>query len=418
MRQAPHHHQWHIPIAASIGSALEYYAFITFILLADPLSHVFFPAGDPNTNILKTLAIFTIAYITAPVGSLIFGTISDRLGRKRVFIVSLWLMAGSATLMGLLPGYATVGIWGSLILVALRFLQGLAQGAEIAGGMVFVAEHSKDKQRGFHCGLMFMGIGLGASLATLISYLLHQFLTNQQIIAWAWRIPFLLSIVLGLVGYWLRRSVQESPAFLAEAHHPKFALWTLLKSHPVSLLQGMGLVIFGASLVTFGLLLPHFLHTQFHYPSHLVFLALTIAFSGNALFLPLFGWISDQWGRKRLYACMLIITLICLPLGMWMLSSHAITGLFIFVIGYYFLLTSLAANYVPMLTELFPTQYRFTGVGTAYTYCFTLAGFIPLLATWLIHITGSVYSVLDLLSALGVITLITLLTLKKHPFKA
>lgn len=426
MRQVPHKKHWPLLAATAIGSGLEYYAYVTFILMAGTLSQVFFNTPQASSNILKILAIFAVAYLMAPLGGIIFGTLGDRYGRKRIFILSIWLMAIAATLIGCLPSYATAGTLGITLLIALRFIQGLAQGAEVSGGMVFVAEHSSpspptplpqrgegSNRRGLHCGFMFMGIGLGASLATFVNYLLHHWLTNPEILDWGWRLPFLLSIFLGVIAYWLRRKTHESPAFLTQIERPKFALHDLLTTAPRTLLQGMGLVFYGASLITFGGLFPYFLHTAFHYPLHWVYLLFTIALVSNAFLLPVFGWLSDHYGRKRCYGISVAVALILIPVLMSTLQLHSIAWLLVFMLIYHLLMTSIAANYVPMLNELFPTKYRFTGVGAAYTSCFSIAALVPLFATALLQWTDNPYSVLVLLSITGLVSLATLFSLKR-----
>lgn len=203
-----------VTLITSVGSALEYYDFITYILLASYLSQVFFPESDPIAGSLETLAVFAIAYIARPVGGLIFGHFGDKFGRKKVFLASILLMAASTFAIGLLPSYHAIGVLGAILLVVLRTIQGLSQGAELPGAITFIAEHASRTKRGSQLGLMMFGVALGAMLSTLVNLILHYNLDTAQFITWGWRIPFLIGGVLAIVGFYLRRSIPESPIFI------------------------------------------------------------------------------------------------------------------------------------------------------------------------------------------------------------
>ncbi len=400
----------HLIIAALIGSGLEYYSYINFLLLSSILSRVFFPTGD--FALVKTFMLAAVSYLCYPIGALFFGTLGDRIGRKKIFLLSIWLMSMASVLIGCLPSYNQIGAWAISYLVVLRILQGLSQGAEITGGMVYIAEQTTAKTRGLSCGFMLMGVGLGASLSSLVVYLLHVFFSHQQMVGFAWRIPFLLSLLLGIVAYWFRRHSDESPEFTQQKQHYRFALLALLKQQPASLVHGILLVLFGACLVTFGLLLPSLLQAQYHYSSHLSLLALTIGLSGSAPFLPLFGWLSDRHGRKRCYLLLLTLSLFYLPVMVWLIGLNDTWIIFMSILLYHILLTGLAANYVPLLTEFFATEWRYTGVGISYTLCFSLAGALPMVVGWLLLTTASLWPIIGLLVTIGVMTLLAVLRLQ------
>ena len=376
MRQVPNNRPLLTAALASIGSGLEYYAFICFALQATVFSKLFFGGISSRFALLETLATFAAGSVMTFFGGFFFGVIADRIGRKKVFLAAVGLMTVATVGIGLLP--VGFGLYGSALLLLFRILQGTAQGAELPGAITFICEHAQDRARGLSTGLLFLGVGLGAGLATLVNFLINHYFTAAEITAYAWRIPFLAALVLGGVGYLLRRKTLETPIFLKQ--HQEVKTFFTAQLPGLKILQGLGLVWLGAVMVSLGLFWPSFLTQYLHYQETQVFLAMTCAFVITALFLPVFGYLSDRLGRKNLY----LISLILLGLTLYPMLQHLQTGtshyLFLFSFWYYLMIVMLASNYPVMLAELFPTRIRYQSVALSYAGCYAIAGLIPVLA--------------------------------------
>lgn len=405
-----------ITLISSLGSALEYYDFIIYILLAPFLSQVFFPTADARAAMLATLTVFAIGYIARPVGGLIFAHFADRYGRKRVFTLAIGLMALSTLVIGLLPTYAHWGLVSTMLLFSCRLLQGVSQGAELPGAITFIAEHAMLQKRGLNLGLMFMGVSLGATLSTLVNYGLHVFLDFQQILAWGWRIPFLLGAVLGLIAYYLRRYSSETPLF-QQQQQPLAAsipMMQVLRYHLPSTMRGIMLTLFPACFILFALFLPTYLQLTFQYSSRDVYLAMSISLVWSGVLLPLFGALSDQIGRQRLYligSCASLVTLYSL---FNLLHWHSLLALYGFMMSYQTLVAMLAACYPSLLAESFPTRVRFSGVAICYNLSFLIASFTPMIASLLISHIQQPAHISFMFMPLIVVGMVAVSRLPKH----
>lgn len=372
-------------LLASIGSGLEYYCFITYALLTPFLSELFFVKENPHLALLNAMIIFAIGYLTAPIGALFFGRYADAHGRKPTFIISLSLMAVVTFLMGCLPSFAHIGYLAVVALVILRLLQGIATGAEIPGGITFIVEHTRDKNRAFLCGLMFFSVAIGAMLSTLVNFLLNHFLNHAQMLQFGWRIAFYLGGLLGIIGILIRRNAKETPLFLTHAKAHQTICWqeimqlTFIKKFIV----GFGVMLLPASMVTFGLFLPAFYQSYYQIAPADGNLAMTTGFFVSAFALPVFGIIADKIGHKNWYMIAAIITLFLFTPTFLALNLSGKAGLFLNAIIFYFLIVGMAGVYPSLLAELFPTTTRYTGVGLTYMLCYSVVGFVPLLINYL-----------------------------------
>ena len=369
----------YIALMSSIGSAMEYYCFITYILLSSYISELFFPASSGNTAMLYTLLLFAVSYLVMPISAVSFGFFADRIGRKQVMVVALMLMAIATFAIGILPSYQTIGITATISLFALRVLQGLAQGAELPGAITFISEHAQDKNQGVLCGLLFFAVGTGALLSTFVNYLLTSFLSRQEMLTYGWRIPFLLAGLLGIIGWKIRQTTTETPLFLQQQkiEIARVPIVTLLKDYFPKVLIGFSLVWSGAVLVNFGLFLPSFLQLNFGYSPRDTYLATTLVFAMDFL-LIIFGLIADKITLKRFYLIGIIINLIAIYPLCYLLNFKSIIILFAFSMLYHLLILFLAASYPAMIARLFPTKVRYSGVALAYLGAYSIAGLAPL----------------------------------------
>lgn len=365
---------------SSFGAAIEYYSFITYIMLSNYLGVLFFPKSDPHIRMLNALLLFAIGYAVTPISAVIFSFFADRTGRKKTMLTALMLMAIATFLMGLVPSYQAIGISATIIFFILRILQGLAQGAELPSAITFISEHAKDKQQGRFCGFLFFAIGTGALLSALVNYIITSVLSEQAMYAYGFRIPFLLAGVLGIIGYKIRKNTCETPFFLAQkkATLASIPIITVIKKHFPKILIGFGLVWSGAVLVNFGLFLPSFLQMHFGYLPKDTYLATTLAFFLDFLLIFL-GSIADKITFRRLYLIGIVINMFAIYPVFLLLKFKGLGVLFIFVQLYHLLILCLAACYPAMLTRLFPTNVRFSGVSLSYLSAYSIAGFVPLI---------------------------------------
>ncbi len=391
-------------LAASLGSGLEYFAFISFALQAQYIGILFFPQDSYIQGLLKTFLIFATGTFVTVIGGCIFGVLGDRFGRKSMFIYAILLMSFASLGIGILPTH-----WGWIslgLLIALRILQGISQGAELPGAITFIVEHAENHNKGRLCGLMFLGVGLGAGLATSINVALTHFLSFQQMLAYGWRIPFLAATLLGLLGLILRRRVAETPVFLKmhqKAHDPILPRQGKAAFYSTRLILGFGLVFLGATLVSLGLYWPAFLSSYYHFNTEYVFFAIMLAFILTAFLLPVFGAMGDRYGRGRVYLIGVVLVILCAPALFVILAKG---NLITFALIYYFLIVILAANYPVMLTELFPPEHRFLSVAVSYAGCYALASFAPVIAAFLLLHQGNDHGLLILIEGAAVISLL------------
>jgi MFS family permease len=291
-----------------IGSALEYYDFALYSLAATLLfPTIFFPTENPTVGIIASLATYAVGYVSRPLGAVVLGAYGDKHGRKKVLVFAMLLMGFATFAVGLLPTYGQVGLLAPLLLVILRLIQGFAVAGELGGASAMIVEHSPDSKRGFFASFSLQGTQVGSILATAVLIPLAALLPEEQFHAWGWRLPFLLSAVVIVAGYVIRRRVQEPPAYVTQsgdtAAKRRFPLVDLLRTHPWVLVRciamtftnviGMATLIFGVSYAT-----------QKGYGigfSSSEFLWVTMAANVAAVVtIPVFGALSDRIGRRTL----------------------------------------------------------------------------------------------------------------------
>lgn len=375
---------------SSLGGALEFYDFIIFVFFAKTLSDLFFPSTDPTIGLMKTFALFAVGYLMRPLGGILFGHFGDKLGRKKTFIATVMLMAIPTFLISLLPTYQQVGLLAPTLLIVLRLLQGLSVGGEIPGAIVFISETVAFKHRGLACAIAFFGINCGMMLGSLIAAVFDHCLTAEQLSQWGWRIPFFLGGIFGLLSFYLRRNMYETPLFefmQKNKQATNFPIKEVLKNYPVQVGQGAILTAFGATLVALlYLFMPTYLSTFFDYP-----LAQTMTI--NTVMLMVFssiiigmGYIADKFGYIKIMRIGML-GFVLLSYFAYSLFTFNNMSLVIIATVILSLMSSLITSTFPnLLVELYPTKVRYTGVALVYNLGFGVAGGLtPLIATSLIH---------------------------------
>lgn len=396
---------------SGLGSALEYYDFIIYAVFAKIISTTFFPANlSPWLSLIMTFGILAAGYIARPIGGIIFGHLGDTRGRKVTFISTIVCMAVPSLLIGLLPGYSSLGALAPVLLLILRIFQGFSVGGELPGSLVYSIEFSSNKHRAFTCSLIYAGVNLGIFVAYAISYFSTHYFNN----IWSWRIAFIIGGLLGVFNFYLRKRLAETPLFVKATSVKHFPLVILFKKYCKQLGMGIGLALLGA--VTYSvayLYMPTYLLSYFAIPIKDFVLMNMVLVIIVTLEQILFSYYADFFGRKKILACAgLLIAVLSVPLLSLLSPGNTKAAIIIMVV--FSLINGMQASAYPaMLLELFPTQVRYSGYAVSYNVAFTVfSGMTPLLLTTLIHATHNLKMPAWYLSICGVIAFFVALKAK------
>ena len=363
---------------SALGGALEFYDFIIFVFFAALIGKLFFPAEMPQwLRLLQTFGIFASGYLARPLGGIVMAHFGDLLGRKRMFTLSIFLMAVPTLLMGLLPTYAQIGIWAPLALLALRVLQGAAIGGEVPGAWVFVAEHVPPRHIGFACSTLTAGLTIGILLGSLTANVINRVYSPEELAGYAWRIPFLIGGVFGLVSVYLRRYLHETPVFAELQQRQSLAaelpLKAVVRAHrPAILLSALLTWILSAGIVVVILMAPTLLQTQHGIAATQALLANGVAIVCLSIGCVLAGLAADRFGAGRVFVvgglALLLSSWAFFSLvgehRQWLVPLYALAGLCVGTIGA-----------IPMvLVKAFPVAVRFTGVSFSYNLAYAVFG--------------------------------------------
>lgn len=374
---------------AALGGALEFYDFVVFVFFTKALSGVFFPPQMSEwLRQLQTFGIFAAGYLARPVGGIVIAHFGDLLGRKKMFTLSILLMAVPTLGMGLLPTYAHWGALAPILLLTLRILQGAAIGGEVPGAWVFVSEHVPERHTGFAVGTLTAGLTAGILLGSLVATSINTALTPAEVAAYGWRIPFLLGGGFGLFAVYLRRFLEETPVFKqlheTRALSEELPLKTIVRGHFPAVLLSMAMTwVLSAAIVVVILFTPTYLQTVFKIAPRVSLQANSVAIVCLTFGCVLFGWLADRVGSKLALAGGSLGLLATssyfyhsLPLeGSSLFAAYAITGLFVGSIGV-----------IPfVLVRAFPAKIRFSGLSFSYNVAYAIfGGLTPVVLTlWL-----------------------------------
>ncbi|GAB7534237.1 MFS transporter [Burkholderia sp. 22PA0099] len=380
-------------IAAVIGNALEWYDFTVFSFMVVVIAELFFPTSSEYGSLLLTTATFGVAFFMRPIGGIVLGLYADRAGRKAALSLVILLMTGGIFVIAAAPTYAAIGIGAPLLIVFGRLLQGFSAGGEFGSATAMLIEAAPPSQRGFY-GSWQMSSQAAALLAgALVGTLVTHGLSPEALRGWGWRVPFVLGLLIGPIGYYLRRHLADSDAFVAARGSARRAtLGEVFSQHGREVLCGLGSVI--ALTVTIYVLisyLPTFAVKQLKLPYAESFYAVIVGGLLLTVLTPLAGAWSDRIGRKALSLGSLIATLVLIyPLFIWLDAAPSVGRL---VLVQAILSITLSGYYGPfgaMLAELFPANVRSTGLSLAYNVAVMLfGGFGQFIVTWLIRETGT-----------------------------
>jgi metabolite-proton symporter len=404
-----------VAVASFIGTAIEFYDFYIYgTAAALVIDGAFFPNLSPVNALLASFSTYAVAFVARPLGSVLFGHFGDRLGRRSVLVVSLLLMGLSTAAVGLLPTYDTWGAWAPALLVLLRFLQGLGLGGEWGGAALLAVEHAPSGQRGRYAGFPQLGPSVGFFAATGVFLLLSSWVSDETFRVWAWRVPFLLSLVLVGVGLLVRLRIAETPAFrkAADQRTEAVPIAGIVRRHPRELLLGSG-----AMIVTYGLFYTATTYCL-SYGTKTLGIGRTpmlLASMAAVVFLAAGTWIaatrSDRFGRKPLALWGTVAAAVWGPLLFPLLDTGRLPLIILGLGGALFLMGVIYGPMGAFLPELFSVRVRYSGAGLAYSLGGVAGGAVaPLVATRLQSAFGSA-SVGWYVSAMAGVSLVCLLLL-------
>ena len=399
-------------VASMVGNALEWYDFFLYgTAAALVFNHLFFPTVDPLAGTIAAFGTYALGFAARPIGGLIFGHFGDRIGRKAMLVVTLSLMGAATFLIGVLPTYGQVGIAAPVLLTVLRVVQGIAVGGEWGGGVLLISENADGPRRGMLSALSQTGVGVGFVLSALVFAVMTGVTTEEQFLAWGWRVPFLVGVVLMAAGLVIRLKVLETEAFRRTREKHRVPVLEAVRRHPRAVLVSFGARIAenGGSYIFLTFVLAY--ASQVGIPGGVALTAVVVGMALEALAMPAWGALSDRIGRRPVYMGGAIAMAFWAWPFFWLLDTRE-TPLVILavVVANAVCHGAMIGTQPAFFTELFGSGVRYSGVALGHELASVLAGGLsPLIATALLAWAGGWWPVAVFLAVMGAITTVAVL---------
>lgn len=377
-------------IASLTGSSIEWFDYFLYgTAAALVFNKIFFPMVDPVIGLILSYLSFSLTFFIRPIGGVLFAHIGDRIGRKKTLVLTLSLMGGATVMIGLLPTYEMIGMWAPALLILMRIIQGMGIGGEWGGALLLAYEYAPEKRKGFFGSIPQAGVTIGMLMATFIVSLMTLF-SEEDFLSWGWRIPFLLSSILVLIGLWIRKDIDETPDFQKVKQSGQVAkapLRDTLKHHWREVLIAAGLkVVETAPFYIFSTFVVSYATTTLTYQKSQALEAVTLGALVATIMIPLMGLLSDKIGRQRMYAVSVFVLGLFIVPWFMLLNTGTTWGIVLAtVIAFGVLWAPVTAVLGSLCSEIFSANVRYTGITLGYQLGAALAGgTAPLIATGLL----------------------------------
>ncbi|MCO6415804.1 MFS transporter [Siccirubricoccus sp. KC 17139] len=401
--------------AAVIGNVLEWYDFSVYAYLATILARQFFPSENPTTALLTAFAAFGIGFVVRPLGGILIGRMGDTHGRKAALLLTIFMMAFGTVAIGLLPAYESIGVLAPVLLVACRLAQGFAAGGEWGGSTAFIVEWAPRNRRGFYGSFQQASVAGGLLLGSAAAAAFSSLLPTEAMESWGWRLPFLLGGLLIPLGIYMRRNIDETPAYreakaeVARKGEAEAGNWTLAgRAFGFTILWTVSYYVMLNYMPTFTQAYAGLTRSEALWSNSIGLLVLVVA-------VPLMGMLSDRVGRKPLLlACCLAFVVLTYPLFLLVLSGGGLRTVILVQIVFALMIAAFSGPGPAAISEIFPTASRSTYMSTGYSIAVAVfGGFAPYIATWLIARTGSPLSPTFYLIAAAIVSTLVILRLRE-----
>lgn len=380
---------------AALGGMLEFYDFIIYGIFSIYFAHQYFPGHNALIVVMQSYLVFVLGYIARPIGGIIFSHIGDEYGRKKVLVVTIILMGIASFGIGILPTYSQIGMSAPFLLLILRLVQGFALGGELPSTYVYISE-TLPKKRGIAFGITMSGVNGGLLLGMLINSGLTHFLTTEQLVNFGWRLPFIIGGLICIISYRIRKTLHETTVFQRIHDKPKLPLIYLFRYHCKEFFAGTAIIAVMSGLVVVTVIfMPTYLHEMLNLDNQTISHAMTILMIVNVITIYFSGRVAQYYGPFTLLKGVLVLCCFLVPLGYLLIhNAHTILGLII--LGFVEGAAAMITPYV--ITSIFESKIRLTGVALCYNFGFTLfGGLAPLIITniikagYNIYLTPSIY---------------------------
>ena len=370
--------------SGSVGNMVEWYDWYVYAAFSLYFAQVFFPKDSLNAQLLNTAAIFAVGFLMRPIGGWLMGIYADRKGRKAALMASVLLMCFGSLVIALTPGYETIGIWAPVLLVLARLMQGLSVGGEYGTSATYLSEMATKERRGFFSSFQYVTLISGQLIALAVLIVLQQTLTEEQLLSWGWRVPFVIGALCAVVALWLRRGMEETDSFTQKKETKESTMRTLLR-HPKELLTVVGLTMGGTlAFYTYTTYMQKYLVNTVGFSK-----ADSTAISAATLFLfmclqPVIGALSDKIGRRPILIAFGVLGTVCtVPILTTLHTIQTWWGAFFLIMAALIIVSGYTSINAVVKAELFPTEIRALGVGLPYALTVSIfGGTAELIALW------------------------------------